>query len=54
MTATINVACNGNNPDSRINRVAQAVKFGTSGNCTFTWFQFVDANRNGSGTIKNT
>ena len=44
MTARVNVPCTGNGGTSKINKVADTVTFGTSGNCTFTNFNFVDQN----------
>jgi hypothetical protein len=44
MTARINVHCTGNNGTIKITKVADTVTFGTSGNCTFTSFNFIDQN----------
>ena len=40
MTARINVPCNGNGGTSKVNKVAETITFGTSGNCTFVNLQF--------------
>jgi hypothetical protein len=40
MPARINVPCNGNGGTHKINKVPGTITFGTSGNCTFTSFQF--------------
>lgn len=40
MPARINVPCNGNGGTHTINKVADTITFGTSGNCTFTSFAF--------------
>jgi hypothetical protein len=40
MSARINVPCNGNGGTQTLNKVAETVTFGTSGNCTFVSFQF--------------
>jgi hypothetical protein len=40
MPTRINVPCNGNGGTHQISKVADTITFGTSGNCTFTSFQF--------------
>lgn len=40
MTARINVPCNGNGGTHTINKVADTITFGTSGNCQFLSFEF--------------
>jgi hypothetical protein len=40
MPTRINVPCNGNGGTHKIGKVADTITFGTSGNCTFTSFQF--------------
>jgi hypothetical protein len=39
--ANINVPCNGNAKTHNIPKVRDKITFGTSGNCTFTSFNFV-------------
>jgi len=40
VTARINVPCNGNAGNNVIDKVADTITFGTSGNCKFISFQF--------------
>ena len=40
MSARINVPCNGNAGNNVVNKVADTITFGTSGNCKFISFQF--------------
>ena len=41
MPARINVPCDGNSGTHTVSKVRDKITFGTSGNCTFTAFQFV-------------
>jgi hypothetical protein len=41
MPARINVPCNGNGGTHTVAKIPDKITFGTSGNCTFTSFQFV-------------
>jgi hypothetical protein len=40
MPTRINVPCNGNGGTNSVNKIADTITFGTSGNCTFISFQF--------------
>jgi hypothetical protein len=40
MPARINLPCNGNGGTNNIAKIRETITFGTSGNCTFTSFQF--------------
>jgi hypothetical protein len=40
MATRINLPCNGNGGNNNIAKVRDTITFGTSGNCTFTNFQF--------------
>jgi hypothetical protein len=46
MSHRINVKCDGNGGTSSIDKVKDTIVFGTSGNCNFLSFSFVDANGN--------